>query len=151
MCSEPGTLGECPLGHFARAARVPDSHRRPESRAWPLLTTAHVSLCVAGPLHQPGHSAQALLRPHPAERHLGALLRRQLQRHPEEIQEHGCPGLWLPLASWKAGPLGPPFLDPATHHPGPRPTVTRSQGTGRLVRGLPVPLPNFNGVGALRI
>ncbi|XP_036178713.1 bone morphogenetic protein 7 isoform X2 [Myotis myotis] len=74
-----------------------------------------------GPLHQPGHSAQALLRPHPAECHLGALLRRQLQRHPEEIQEHGCPGLWLPLASWKAGPLGPPFLDPATHHqvPGP--------------------------------
>ncbi|KAK1337154.1 hypothetical protein QTO34_001776 [Cnephaeus nilssonii] len=34
---------------------------------------------------------------------------------------------------------------------GPRPTLARSQQTGRLVRGLPVPLPNFNGVAALRI
>ncbi|XP_062961551.1 bone morphogenetic protein 7 isoform X2 [Cynocephalus volans] len=53
---------------------------------------------VAGPLHQPGNGAQALLCPHPAQCNLCPLLRRQLQCHPEEIQKHGGPGLWLPLA-----------------------------------------------------
>ena len=29
----------------------------------------------------------------------GSLLRRQLERHPEEVQEHGCQIMRLPLAS----------------------------------------------------
>lgn len=38
-----------------------------------------------------------MLRPHQASRHLSALLRRQLQRHTQEIQKHGGAGLRLPL------------------------------------------------------
>lgn len=55
------------------------------------------SLSLPGPLHQPGHGAEALLRPHAAPRHLSALLRRQLQRHPQEIPQHGGQSVWLPL------------------------------------------------------
>lgn len=44
-----------------------------------------------------------MLRPHQAARHFSALFRRQLQRHTEEIQEHGGAGLRLPLTRAKSG------------------------------------------------
>ena len=50
-----------------------------------------------GSFYQPGDRPQALLRPHAAPRHLSALLRWQLQRHPQEIPQHGGQSLWLPL------------------------------------------------------
>lgn len=56
-------------------------------------------LPTTGALYQPGHSAQALLCPDPAPWHLGALLWRQLQRHPQEVPEHGGQSLWLPLTA----------------------------------------------------
>ena len=39
----------------------------------------------------------ALLRPHQVVRNLCPLLRRVIQRHPQEISEHGRQGLRLPL------------------------------------------------------
>lgn len=38
-----------------------------------------------------------MLRPHSAPRHFRPVFRRQLQRHPEEISQHGGPSVWLPL------------------------------------------------------
>lgn len=52
-----------------------------------------------GALYQPGHGAKAVLRPHPAPRHLSALLWRQLQRHPQEVPQHGGQILRLPLTA----------------------------------------------------
>lgn len=46
---------------------------------------------------EPRERTEAVLRPHQAARHFSALFRRQLQRHTEEIQEHGGAGLRLPL------------------------------------------------------
>lgn len=54
-------------------------------------------LWFSGAPDEPGECTKAVLRPHKAPRHLSALLRRQLQRDPEEIQKHGGTGLWLPL------------------------------------------------------
>lgn len=54
-------------------------------------------LLTTGALHQPGDGAKALLCPHPAPRHLRALLWRQLQRHPQEVSQHGGQSLRLPL------------------------------------------------------
>lgn len=54
-------------------------------------------LLTTGPLYQPGDGAKALLRPHPAPRHLCAVLWRQLQRHPQEVSQHGGQSLRLPL------------------------------------------------------
>lgn len=51
----------------------------------------------SGAPDEPRERTKAVLRPHQAPRHLSALLWRQLQRHPEEIQEHGGAGLRLPL------------------------------------------------------
>lgn len=60
------------------------------------------SLSLPGPLHQPGHGAEALLRPHAAPRHLSALLWWQLQRHPQEVPQHGGQSVWLPLDGRRA-------------------------------------------------
>ena len=76
-----------------------------------LLYNPTIICCVSscpGPPDEPGERPQAVLCSHQAPRHLRALLRRQLQCHPQEVQEHGGPGVWLPLT-----PL-PPTPDPLT-------------------------------------
>uniref|UniRef100_A0ABI7WLM2 TGF-beta propeptide domain-containing protein n=1 Tax=Felis catus TaxID=9685 RepID=A0ABI7WLM2_FELCA len=94
----------------------------------------------AGPLHQPGDGAQAVLCPHAAQRHLCALLRRQLQRHPEEIQKHGRPGLWLPLVPPRSSdPRGPRSFRILGLPPPP--ALARHQQTRRPSRGLSRPRP----------
>lgn len=50
-----------------------------------------------GSPHEPRVRPQTVLRAHETERHLGALLRRQLQCHPEEVPEHGRTSVWVPL------------------------------------------------------
>lgn len=57
----------------------------------------------SGAPDEPRERAQALLCPHQASRHLSTVLRRQLQRHIKEIQEHGGAGLRLPLTSASSG------------------------------------------------
>lgn len=52
---------------------------------------------IPGAPDEPWERAKAVLRPHEAPRHLRALLRRQLQCHPQEVQKHGSTGLRLPL------------------------------------------------------
>lgn len=52
---------------------------------------------IPGAPDEPRERTEAVLRPDQTPRHLSALLRRQLQRHPEEIQEHGGSRLRLPL------------------------------------------------------
>ena len=65
------------------------------TRDCPSLPPPPVS--ATGSPHEPRVRPQAVLCAHEAQRHLGALLRRQLQRHPEEVQEHGRPSVRLPL------------------------------------------------------
>lgn len=69
----------------------------------PLNDCFLVFLLLLGAPDEPRECAKAMLRPHQAPRHLSAVLRRQLQRHTKEIQEHGGAGLRLPLTSAFAG------------------------------------------------
>lgn len=52
---------------------------------------------LSGAPDEPRERAKAMLRPYQASRHLSTVLRRQLQRHLKEIQEHGGAGLRVPL------------------------------------------------------
>lgn len=52
---------------------------------------------LSGAPDEPRERAKAMLRPYQASRHLRTVLRRQLQRHFKEIQEHGGAGLRVPL------------------------------------------------------
>ncbi|XP_058989167.1 bone morphogenetic protein 7 isoform X2 [Mustela lutreola] len=92
---------------------------------------------VAGPFHQPRNGAQAVLCPHSAQRHLCPLLRRQLQCHPEEIQKHGRPSLWLPLAPHR-GQTRWHYAVPGSWH---QPVPPTTQHRNRLSRDLPRPRP----------
>lgn len=60
----------------------------------------------SGAPDEPRERAQAMLCPYQASRHLSTVLRRQLQRHIKEIQEHGGAGLRLPLTSASSGLRG---------------------------------------------
>lgn len=76
------------------------------------------SLLLSGAPDEPRQRAKAMLRPHQAPGHLGAVLRRQLQRYTKEIPEHGGVGLRLPLTSafrWMVR------LDRKSTHPVPTP------------------------------
>lgn len=66
------------------------------------LSSFFNSFSLAGSLHKPRLGPEAVLRPHSAPRHLRAVFRRQLQRHPEEISQHGSPSVWLPLTDTRA-------------------------------------------------
>lgn len=55
------------------------------------------SVFLTGSLHKPRIRPEAVLRPHSAPRYFRPVFRRQLQRHPEEISQHGGPSVWLPL------------------------------------------------------
>lgn len=46
-----------------------------------------------------------MLCPYQASRHLSTVLRRQLQRHLKEIQEHGGAGLRVPLTHADVPPV----------------------------------------------
>lgn len=61
-------------------------------------TVFEASYVLSGAFHQPRDGAQALLRSHAAPRHFSALLWRQLQRHPQEVQKHGGQSLWMSLS-----------------------------------------------------
>lgn len=61
----------------------------------PLLNWSRLS--SSGPLNVSWQRAKAVLRPHQAQRNIGALLRRQLQRDPQEIQKYGRQVMRLPL------------------------------------------------------
>lgn len=50
------------------------------------------------PPHESLHRTETLLRSHETIRHLRPLLRRQLQRHTQEIQEHGSQIVRLSLS-----------------------------------------------------
>lgn len=52
---------------------------------------------LSGAPDEPRERAKAMLCPYQASCHLSTVLRRQLQRHLKEIQEHGGAGLWVPL------------------------------------------------------
>jgi len=51
----------------------------------------------AGSSHEAAVRAAAVLRSDQTVRHLRALLRRQLQRHTQEVPQHGGAGVRLPL------------------------------------------------------
>jgi len=50
-----------------------------------------------GAPHEAAVRATAVLRADQALRHLGPVLRRQLERHPEEVSQHGRTGVRLSL------------------------------------------------------
>lgn len=83
-------------------------HKPSWKDAWNMITGplnkwVFFFLLLSGAPDEPRERAKAVLRPHQAPPHLSAVLRRQLQRHTEEIQEHGGAGLRLPLTSAFAG------------------------------------------------
>lgn len=141
-CFAPGVLRACHLPPFGPRGPCPLRRQEAGEGRCAAPHRGRVSLCVPGPLHQPGNGAQALLRPDAAQRHLCPLLRRQLQRHPEEVQEHGRPGLRLPLAPPARQALGGRvFLDPTSLSAPRLPLLPRARGqqTGRLGENSPSP------------
>jgi len=64
---------------------------------WMQKVSRNYDPLISGAPDEPRECTKALLRPHQTPRHFSALLRRQLQRHTEEIQKHGGTRLRLPL------------------------------------------------------
>lgn len=60
---------------------------------------------LSGAPDEPRERAKAMLCPYQASRHLSTVLRRQLQRHLKEIQEHGGAGLRVPLTHADVPPV----------------------------------------------
>ena len=61
------------------------------------LVNQTINSIDSGPLDEPGPGPEALLRADQAVWNLGPVLRRELQRHPEEVPQHGRQELRLPL------------------------------------------------------
>ena len=79
----------------------------------------------ARPPHQAAGRAAAVLRADQTLRHLRPLLRRQFQRHTQEVPQHGRPRLRLSLTR---SPRGPPSMS--------------AEARGRFLRGH-APLPSW--------